>query len=193
MKLSHIKKEIKGVFKLPKKRYYLGKIRYGCPYFYPINFSPTIISVRKLKLRNDEESKEYIKKYPHLANNPDNKFSNLPMVRRAKDWIGQIFGNYYWIQIGCPIAIKSIELGWKWKYDFVRHEWNPSFQIYFFSWQFCIFWEAPDGRDDEYYEMILWYLKGCNKDIIKAEETWVWIDHDTKLSTWNKDYLIHED
>ena len=55
MKLKELKKEIKGVFKPPKKRYYLGKLYYGTPYFYPINFNSTIVKIRKLKLRNDDE------------------------------------------------------------------------------------------------------------------------------------------
>lgn len=193
MKLKDIKKEIKGVFKLPKKRYYLGKLKYALPYMYPRGFSSTILSVRKLKLKTEEELQKYNTQYPHFAQSKEDrhKFSNLPMVRRCKDWVIKLFGNYYWIELGWPISIKNLELGYKWKYDFVRYEWNPSFQINFFNWQFCIFWEAPDGHDDLYYEMIIWYLH-CDKDIIKAESEWGWADFNTKESTWNKKYLIHE-
>lgn len=72
-----------------------------------------------------------------------------------------------------------------------RYEWQPSFQIYFFKWQFCIFWNAPDGDNDLYYEMILWYLKYSNKDVNKAKETWGWINYNTKESTWNDKYLVN--
>lgn len=190
MKIKELKKEIKGVFKLPKKKYYLGKIAYGTPYFYPWNFHSTIISFRKLKLKSEEEKNKYAERYPHLKNEDTAKFSNLPMARRRKEWIKRIFGNYYLIQIGWPISISTIELGWKYKFDSIRYEWYPSFQIYFFIWQFVISWRSPDGNDDRYYEQILHYLKKDNKDIKVAEETWEWIDCETKKSTWNKDYLL---
>ena len=190
MKLKQLLKEIKGVFKPPVKQYYLGKIIYGTPYFDPINFNSSIISIRKLKVRNDEEIKEYLKEKPWLNKGIEFKFLNLPMIRRTKDWIIKVFNQYYFIQIGYPFSIKQIELGWKWKYDSIRFEWIPSFQIYVFKWQFCIFWKAPDGDDDLYYEMILHYLKEANKDVKLAENTWGWQDGTTKISTWNKDYLI---
>jgi len=190
MKLKQVLKEIKGVFKPPVKRYYLGKNAYGCPYFSPLGFNENIISVMKLKVRIQEEYNEYIKDKPWLDKDPDSKFSNLPWVRRSKEWIIKVFGNYYWIQIGWPVMIHWIDLGYKWKYDSIRFEWVPSFQIYFFKWQFCIFWEAPDGNDALYYKMLLHYLTSSNKDIRLAEDMWRWVDGKTKLSTWNKDYLI---
>lgn len=190
MKIKQLLKKIKGIFKPPIKKYYFGKIRFGTPYFEPINFNSNIISIRKLKLYTQDEYNEYIKDKPWLEKDPDSKFSNLPMIRRSKEWIVKIFGSYYWVQIGYPIMIRWVDLGYKWKYDSIRYEWFPSFQIYFFKWQFCISWEAPDGDNDLYYEMILWYLNEENRDIKEAERTWGWIDYNTKISTWNKNYLI---
>lgn len=191
MKIRDLLKEIKGVFKPPKKRYYFGKLAYGTPYFYPINFSSTIIEIRKLKLRPKEE---YIERTEASPNRPwrdaHNKFSNLPMVQRNKHWIKNILGNYYWIEVGWPIMIHQVQLGWKWKFDFIRFEWSPSFQIYFFKWQFCVIWEAPDGDNDTYYEQILWWLKSAKKDIVEARKTWGWTNYETKESTWKNDYLI---
>ena len=40
-------KEIKGIFIPPIKKYYLGRIYYGTPYFYPWNFNSTILTIRK--------------------------------------------------------------------------------------------------------------------------------------------------
>lgn len=100
----------------------------------------------------------------------------------------KLFG--YEVSYGWPISFKSTGLGWKDKWESPRFEWCPSYMIFFFRWQFCIFWNAPDGKDDKYYEMILRYLKYANKDIKKAEEDWGWVDYDTKKSTWNKDYLV---
>lgn len=183
-------KEIFKVFKPPKKRYYLGKIIHGSPYFQPRNFLSTIISFRKLILRTEEESKEYSEKYPYLKYSEESKFSNLPLVRRNKEWIKKIFGTYWFIQVGFPIFVRRYDLGWKDKFESPRFEFLPSFQIYFFNWQFCIHWSAPDNNDGLYYEMILWWKYYSDKDIKKAEETWGWINTETNKSTWNKDYLL---
>ena len=191
MKIKELKREIKGVFKPPVKKYYLGKVYFGTPYFYPWNFEKWILSFRKLKEKSSESRESYAARFPHLKNEISNKFSNLPMVRRNKYYIFKLFGKLYlYLSIGFPIIMKKVQLGWKWKYDDVRYEWNPSFNIYFFNWQFCIFYKSPDGDDDRYYEMILHYLKKSNKDIKLAEENWGWIDMQTDKSTWNKDYLI---
>lgn len=185
-----ILKEIKGVFKPPIRKYYLGKIARGCPYFHPCEFNSTIISCRKLKLRSDESKEEYIKERPWLMKGDSYKFSNLPMVRRNKEKIIKIFGTYYFFQWGFPLVFKFVELGWKDKYYTPRMEWVPQFHIFFFKWQFCIHWEAPFGHSDKYWEQILWWKNYSNKDIKKAEESWGWVDFDTKKSTWDKNYLL---
>jgi hypothetical protein len=151
-------------FKKPKKKYYLGKISHGSPYFYPWNFNRNIVSIRK---------------------------NSIPMVRRAKDWVFNLFGDQYWIQVGWPIKIVRHGLGWKDKYDSPRFEYSPAFHIYFFSWQFCIFWVSPTDADtDNYYEQVLWCEKYCDGDIDKARASWPWIDGETKKSTWDDNFLI---
>lgn len=174
-------------FKLPIKKYYLGKLKHGTPYMWPMGFNSTIFSFRKLKLTSKEELDRFAKDYPHLKE--AKKYSNLPMVRRSKDWIFQLFGNHYWLQVGWPIKIHRGELGWKDKWDTPRFEWSPSFMIFFFKWQFCIWWLAPksDKFDDTYWEMFLWWKIYSNKDLEKAERTWGW--KSKGVSTWNKNYL----
>lgn len=159
MKLLQVFKEIKGVFKPPKRSYYLGRISCGTPYFYPWNFNKTILTIRK---------------------------GDKPQFLRCKHF--KLFG--YSISYGWPIYITWYGLGWKDKYDTPRFEWQPSFQIYFFLWQFCIHWNSPVGDNDEYYEHILWYLYYADKDINKARDTWGWKYADTLISTWNNNYLI---
>lgn len=151
-------KEIKGVFKPPKKKYYFGKVKFGCPYFYPRNWNPTVISIRREK-RKYERNKTY-----------------------------KIFNRY--VSIGWPIVVKSNGLGWKEKFQSPRFEWSPSFHLFFFKWQFCIWWTAPFDETDEYYEMILWWKYWCDKDIEKATETWPWCSNG--VSTWNENYLINQ-
>ncbi len=117
------------------------------------------------------------------------KYSNLPMVRRCKYWTPKIFNKHYYISIGYPIAITNVSLGWKDKYNSPRFEWCPTFAIYFFNWQFIIWWTSPDGDNDKYYEQILWYLY-YSKDIKDAKDSWGWVNTKTKESTWNDKYLI---
>lgn len=175
----------------PKPKYYIGRLIFGTPYFYPWNFNSDIISLRRLKERSIEEATDLNKKWPHLQTSPQHKFSNLPIVRRAEDWIFKFRRHYYWLQIGWPIYIYWHGLGWKDKFNSPRHEWNPSFYIFFFRWQFVINWTSPDEDDnDKYYEMILWYLQYSNKDIKVAEETWPWTSFDSNKSTWDSKYLL---
>lgn len=192
MKTSKLLREIKGVFKPPQKKYYFGRLRFGTPYFWPRNFCSTIFSIRKLREKTQEQINKEKEDYPHK--HTIEKFSNLPMVRRNKEYIFKLFGNYYFLSYGWPFAIHINTLGWKDKFSSPRYEWSPAFKIYFFGLQFCIFYIAPkiEGEErcqDTYWEMILWYLHYCDKDIKKAQESWRWVNHDTKKSTWNTKYL----
>lgn len=183
MKLKELLKEINGVFVPPVKRYYFGKLQFGCPYFYPINYLSTVIRVRKLIPRTEESRKEYMNRYPYHKNKLEAIFSNVPMVQRNKHWL---IKNYY-IEVGYPIMFKRTELSYKWKFDSIRYEWSPCVQFLFFGLQFCIWWNAPDNDNDRYYEQILWYIHS-GKNILKAEKTWGWCDMNG-VSTWNNKYL----
>ena len=179
MDWREVKKKIKGVFVQPKLKMYLGRIKYGTPYFEPIGFCSAIIYLRKLKQRDKPLEKSY-------GHNGHNKYSNFPMVRRSKYWVI----NDWYIEVGWPVAVGSTRLGWKDKFESPRFEWPPAFYIFFLNLQFCLWWVSPDGDNDSYYEMILWYLEYADKDIVKAKETWWWVNCDTKKSTWNDKYLI---
>lgn len=159
MKTSELIKHIKGVFFLPKKRYYFGRVTYGAPYMYPTGYCKSIIKIRK----------------------------EIPTFNRISYFK---LGSYY-IFYGSPIKVRKVELGWKDKFNSPRHEWSPQFHVYLFGLQFSIFWGAPDGDDDKYYEMILWYLHYADKDIVKAEKTWGWVDFETRASTWRKSYVVN--
>lgn len=190
MKIQELKKQIKGVFVQPVVKYYFGKVAYGTPYFYPKNYNGSIIRIRKLIKKSNTLIEEYNNRYPYLKNDKRSIYTNVPMVCKDVEFFVKLFGNTYYITLGYPIVIHKGQLGWKDKFDSPRFEWAPSFHIYFFGLQFCKFWVSPDLDNDNYYEMILWYLKYSKKDIKKAEETWGWVNSNTKLSTWNKDYLL---
>lgn len=85
-----------------------------------------------------------------------------------------IYGKNIWF-FGLPvrkdyynpiISIRSESLGWKWKYDEVRHEWDPYFQIVFFRKYHLIWLLNWINKKDKYsntrsmatWEAILDYL-----------------------------------
>lgn len=182
-------KQTWDVFVKPVKRYYIGKLVHGTPYFYPMHFNSSIISIRKLRLKTQEELDKYLETYPHLKHKMEEiRFSNLPMVRRNKNWTFKLFNQWWYIQIGWPLSIYSNELGWKDKWDSPRFEWPPAFYIFFFKWQFCIWWMAPDGDNDKYYEVILNWLYYKDRDIDRVRREYGWRDSQGR-STWNEDYL----
>lgn len=57
------------------------------------------------------------------------------------------------------ISIKTSNVGWKWKYDEVRHEWDPYIQIRFFrKWDiiFVFDWISKEDRDSTCRSMATW-------------------------------------
>ena len=188
MNIKDIKKAIEGVFIQPVKKYYIGRIRHGSPYFHPRKFTSSVIKIRKLSFVDNPDLT--ILENPRSHMQLKKVFINFPIVRRSKYWVRKIFGNWYFIELGYPIAIKTTNLGWKDKYNAPRYEWAPQFAIYFFRWQYITWWSSPVDDNDEYYEAILWYLHYADQDIVKAKETWPWQETATKESTWNNNFLI---
>lgn len=161
--MKDILKEIRGVFKPPTKKYYFGLFKYGTPYFKPWNYVPTIIGFR----RKGKYSYHRVDKKHILINNDD-----------------------FYLYWGYPIKIHNGDLGWKDKYNTPRFEWNPIWTLNLFGLQFAILYVPPCKDWDNYWEMILWWLKYCDKDLKKAEQTWGWVDYTTKKSTWNKENVL---
>lgn len=169
MKINQVLKEIRGVFKKPKKITYFGKVKHGTPYFYPWNYCGTIFKTRVI-------DKNYTGKY---------------YGRCKKIFDFNILNKRVEIYIGYPIKILNQNIGWKDKWDSPRFEWSPAFHIFFFGLQYFTYLKAPvNNRQDNYWEMILWWKYYCDKDINKAEKTWGWVDGSTKKSTWNKECLL---
>ncbi len=179
-----ILKEIKkSPFKQPNKDIYLGKIRYGVPYFYPSGFNPNIITIKKLELTPKEDLDNMRNDFIRRAK----RFKNQPKSKGGFEKTFKLFGNYYWINIGSPIKIKSTELGWKDKFNSPRFEFEPTFNIFFFFWQYRISYGVDNA--DKYWEMYLWWKYYSDEDIVKAEKNWQWFDSETKKSTWDKNML----
>jgi len=188
-KFTERDKEIFKVFKKPKLHWYLGKIVYGTPYFDPINFVSSIISIRKLIPRLKEEAEKLEAGREWSKGHYD--YTNIPMVRRSKYTIVKLFGNHYFISYGWPIKIGTVSFGWKTKYDTYRFEFPPAFYIFFFKWQLFVHpLPISNNWQDNYWEQILWFVYKCDCDIDKARKTWPWIDGNTRKSTWKDEYLL---
>lgn len=112
----------------------------------------------------------------------------LPLKR--KYYIGRlkhrdyIFGSF-------PIRIISRDLEWKDKYGTPRVEYLPYFAIQFFNLEFSITFEANVKSQEKYFEMAIWYVFYCDKDIDKARSEWRWLNAVDSKSSWNDNYLIN--
>ena len=112
----------------------------------------------------------------------------LPLKR--KYYIGRlkhrdyIFGSF-------PIRIISRDLEWKDKYGTPRVELLPYFAIHFFNLEFSVTFEANVKSQEKYFEMAIWYVFYCDKDIDKARSEWRWLNVVDNTSSWNDNYLIN--
>ena len=173
-------------FKPLVKKVYFGRNIYGTPYFHPIGFNSKLISFRKLKLTPQEDLDKLSNDWQRKAK----KFQNLPLARRCNDKIFKLFGTWFWIAWGWPIAYREVEMSWKDKFNSPRYEWGPYKLFNFFIWQYCIFYNPPGDYPDKYWEMYLWWRYYTeDRDITKAKETWPWVNSDTEKSTWNESFL----
>lgn len=89
---------------------------------------------------------------------------------------------------GNPICyIQWSNLGWKWKFEFVRHEWDPYIQIVFFRrWRLMLVWHYGDKINDT-QDMCTWeailetaYKKRNAKEAIQSN---CWGDVNNKRDT----------
>lgn len=184
----------KGVMLSPKKKYYLGSIIHHTPYFLPFRFCKSILKIRKLILRPEEEILKILSNNQY-AKRKDYVYTNLPTVRRSWNKIVKLFNAHYYIEWGYPISIGSIPLGYKtkWSDNDYRFEWCPMFYIYFFYWQFTIHWISPlymkeDMFNDHYFEKFL-FLKHYDMNVKEAKKNWKWKNSKGK-STWTNKYLL---
>ena len=59
------------------------------------------------------------------------------------------------------VGYNIVRLGYKYKFDSIRFEWNPMFSFVFFGLQFCIF-IAPKN-DSSYWESWIYYNEHTDK------------------------------
>ncbi len=153
-------------FKFIRPKFYIGKIRYGTPIFYPrrwIKATPELVHKAVLAEIKREES------FNKLNPNHARKIKSYKEIYQQK--LNHSFA------VPKKIGFDFIDLGWKtkWEADDYRHEWNPLWSFVFFKWQIAIKF-IPNVDNSHYWECWLYYSRNTNKNkttkerIIEARE-----------------------
>lgn len=66
------------------------------------------------------------------------------------------------------IGFDFVALGWKYKWDEVRHEWNPIWSFVFFKWQIAVYFTFPECNT-HYWECWLIYYLHTDKSLSPKE------------------------
>lgn len=125
-------------FVRPKLRGYIGKIAYGCPYFFPRNWRKFTKEDALRKATEDTQNKTHI-------------------------WYGLVPEDIWERYMGYSKCVPKkigwdfVNLGWKtkWEDDDFRHEWSPMWSFVFFKWQICLFFIVPEPH--HYWPSWLYY------------------------------------
>ena len=139
----------------PRFQFYFGKIKIGTPIFLP----------RKWVKCN---KKDAIEKWDKL----EEKVKESYLLRYGSK---ENYYNYYIKAFTKPIPIKYFgihhtSLGWKTKWDEIRHEWNPGLSIVFLNRQLVISLSFRDTMIDMcYWEAWLYYYYETEKNLSKVE------------------------
>ena len=141
----------------PRISFYFGKIAIGTPYFLPrrwrnLTYNEARESVIKDVLKRVEIAKKGEKDY------------TVPIRREIRALVEQKQKS----QIAYPTKwqIKLVGLGYKYKYDSIRHEWNPMLSIVGFNRQFCMTFGLRDPTANMcYWEAYLTYKNETDKNL----------------------------
>lgn len=138
-------------FKTPRLKFYLGKLAYGTPYFYPR---------RWVNVTKDEAKERATEKFNKLVDAGRKPKPSL-WKQLYKDSLGAKKA------VDKKIGFDLVGLGYKYKWDEPRFEWGPMFSFVFFKWQFCIFVSVPEPS--HYWEAWIYYDQETDKSLSKRE------------------------
>lgn len=149
-------------FKKPSISFYFGKIDRGVPYFLPRKWKNlTYEQAREEVIKSILKTKEIFKKVDKEYKIPTRKEMQSLIKQKRKS------------QRAHPTKwqIKIIGLGYKYKFDYPRHEFNPMLSIVGFNRQFCVYVGFSDFiANASYWEAWLFYrdsTKGTTKERVK--------------------------
>jgi hypothetical protein len=135
-------------FTSPKIKCYIGKTKIGVPYFLPRKW------VRFNKEDCIRKATEDSKRPMHIKYGFDPK----SIAHHYVDWTKPV---------PLTIGFNYCSLGWKTKYNDIRHEWNPVFSFVFFGYQIALtIWHEHDSH---FWESWLYYEYRTDKTKSKRE------------------------
>lgn len=121
----------------------------------------------------------------------------IPLKRKFVIGFRKGYHPFIWCSKPTPIQIVSRDVMWKDKDDSPRYESPPYVWIYLFGFE--MYWYWTTYNDSDYWEQALWYLYYYNTisyglseepNLELAKQSWPWIDHYTKQSTWIDGFLV---
>lgn len=144
-------------FKTPRLKFYLGKLAYGTPYFFPR---------RWVKLSKQDAVDSANEKFDRLVKRSEVTGNKPPTQKIWKEFYDSALRSKK--AVDKKIGFDLVGLGYKYKWDLPRFEWGPMFSFVFFKWQFCIFVSVPEP--DAYWEAWVYYDKETDHDLLSKEE-----------------------
>jgi hypothetical protein len=140
-------------FIFPRVKFYIGKIAYGTPYFYPRKW----VNVTEKEAKADAHEK--FSRLVDLGKKPKTSLwiEFYKSALKRKKPVPKKFG-YDLVGLGYKT---------KWSDTDYRFEWNPIFSFVFFKYQFCIFPIVPEHN--HYWEAWLYYENHTDKNLSKKE------------------------
>lgn len=142
-------------YKLPKVKFYLGKVKIGLPYFLPRKWVPITKAERVDKAIEFFNRRE--KNYEKLEREyvPPTGEEFLEQMESYKGYTKAVPKKF---------GYDIVALGWKTKYDSVRHEWNPMFSFVCFGLQLAVTVHFEGGiKEMCYWESWVYYRYYTNK------------------------------
>jgi len=157
-------KILNSPFKIPRVKFYIGKVAIGTPYFFPRRW------VKPTHQMAVEAAMEELARREDWNNaNPDVQFKQTikPLDEMYKERLGYRFA------VPKKIGFDFVGLGYKtkWSNTDYRHEWNPIWSFVFFKWQIALIFTSPERECiSQYWEAWLYYhyhTKGSKQDRIE--------------------------
>jgi hypothetical protein len=151
-------KILNSPFKIPRVKFYIGKVAIGTPYFHPRKLvKPTP------KMAMDEAIRELTRREKWNNANPDVQFKQdiKPLDEMYKEKLR------YRFPVPKKIGFDFVQLGWKtkWSETDYRFEWSPTWSFVFWKWQIALKFLGPDSMStSHYWEAWLYYKNHTSKN-----------------------------
>jgi hypothetical protein len=150
-------------FKLPRLKFYIGKVAIGTPYFLPRKWVKATPEIAMEAAINEIAER---KKWNKQNVNSDFKHT-IPSLDESYEQKLR-----YQFPVPKKIGFDFVGLGYKtkWSDTDYRHEWNPIWSFVFFKWQIALIFNGPDSMStSHYWEAWLYYRDHIDKNLLSME------------------------